>query len=202
LRIQCVGTTGVAADPSWQVEMLPLVETPGGLVPIEGDGLQLQLSGRILRREGELTEVVERVVRWEGGQATELSPSQWRDDPFVSSSLQAEFRPELSQMTGRSTRVVGGRSLACDQFEMSAADTQRVTLPRGVLEQVSRREVTAEINGAVPFLGIAYAAERTQSHSRLDPPSDRFPLPAPIMEVDTMELVDFGDGAVARFKSR
>jgi hypothetical protein len=195
LRIQCVGRSDAPDQPSWIIEMLPLTEDEAGFSITKGEGLLLQLSGRLLDREGQLTDLVERIVRWEAGQPTELSPEEWREDPLVTASLTAEFMPDRAESVGVATRVVAGRELRCTQFEMTAADTERVTLPRGELQQVSVWEVTAEVNGLVPFLGIAYAAERTKSHSRLDPPSKRFPLPAPVTEVETMELIDFGDQA-------
>ena len=202
IRVQCVGRAGQGDDDGWLVEMIPLREVDGGLEVVPGEGVLIRFAGRLLQREGDLVDLVERVVSWEDGQAREMTPAEWRDDPLVSVSLAEEFEPETTDVAGQSIRVVAGLELSCDQFEMVDADTQVVALPRGRLEQISRREVTVAINSRIPFLGIAYAAERTRAESRLDPPSERFPLPAPTSRVETMELIGFGNGAVGRLHLR
>ena len=195
VRIQCVEEIGAGPDRSWLIEMLPLTEIAGGLEPQPGQGWLLQISAKLLRREGELTGIIERIVEWTDGQPTELTPAQWRDDPLIAASLEAEFTPQAAELIGTSIRVVAGQHLSCDHFQFTAADTQRVTLPRGCLEQVSVWEVTVAVNNQVPFLGIVFASERTKSQSSLDPPSERFELPPPTTKVETMELVAYGNGA-------
>jgi hypothetical protein len=203
LRVQCVGRRGEGVDGSWIVEMLPLrEEADGSLAPVPGEGLRLRLSGRLASREGQLTDLVEEVVLWQDGEPRALNAEEWREDPLVSASFKEEFTPRSSELTGQTVRVVAGQELRCDQFELVAADTQAVELPRGRLEQISSREVTVALNARIPFLGIAFAAERTRAESRLDPPSERFPLPAPTTRIETMELVGFGGGARARLSPR
>ncbi|MFH1843065.1 MAG: hypothetical protein ABIF77_07630 [bacterium] len=197
VRVQCIGSTETADGRSWLIELIPLSEQTSGLVPIPGEGLLLQLADGILRREGALLELTERVVQWEDGMARELSPEQWRDDPLVASSLESEFQPESVEMTGSTNRMLGRQKLACDIFELADADTQRISLPHGAMEQIVRWEVTAEVNSEVPFFGVVFISERTSSQSRLDPPSARFTPPAPVIEVETMELIGYGSGADA-----
>jgi hypothetical protein len=196
LRVQCIGQTDATGGKAWLIEMLPLEETEGHLTPISGEGWLLQLSQRLLRREGELSAIVERVVQWEDGEARELTAAQWRDDPLVAASLRSEFSPQEVLAVNGSNRVVAGQPLACDQFQLAAADTESVELPRGRLEQISVWEITAAVNDQVPFFGVVFASERTQSHSRLDPPNDRFTLPPPLIKVETMELVAYGHDAL------
>jgi hypothetical protein len=197
VRVQCVGQIGPRDGRSWLVEMLPLEQTSAGLMPVAGEGLLIQLAAGFLRKEGELTDLVQRVVRWQDGSATELSAEEWREDPLVRSSLRSEFRPQRAEIEGTTTRVVGAHELLCQDFTLAATDTQRVRLPRGSLEQVSSREITASLNDQVPFLGLVFASERTQSESRLDPPSERFTVPPPVIQVETMELIAFGQDAQA-----
>jgi hypothetical protein len=196
VRIQCVGRFGDEMSDGWIIEIVPLHEKEGKLTPLQGEGLRLHLSQRLLQRDADLKHVIEKVERWQDGQPVELPPSEWRDDPFVASSLKVEFAPDTSELVSSSIRVVSGRELSCDHFQMTATDTQRVTLPTGHLEQVSRWEVTTAVNANVPFLGIVYAAERTHAESRLHPPSDRFAPPPPVTRIETMELIDYGNKAV------
>ncbi len=193
IRIQCVGATAGA----WLVEMLPLRETKGELTPLAGEGWSLRLSQRLLRREGQLGDHVERVVRWRGGIPTELAPAEWRDDPLVASSLRADFQPRRSEVAGSTVRVIGRRELLCDQFEFSAADTVLVDLPRGRLLQVASREISAAVSAEIPFLGLAYASERNTAAAHIDPPDPRRRLPPPSVQIQIMELVGFGNGARA-----
>ena len=58
--------------------------------------------------------------------------------------------------------------------------------------QITTREITAAVNREIPFLGVAYAAERVRSESKLDPPSPKFSPPPPQVRVEVMELVGFG----------
>jgi len=195
VRVQCVGSTETAEGRSWLIELIPLSEAPSGLQPIPGEGLLLQLADGILRREGALLDLTQRVVQWEDGVPHELSPDQWRDDPLVASSLESEFEPESVELTGSTNRMVGRQKLACDVFELAAADTQRISLPHGAMEQIALWEVAAEVNSEVPFFGVVFISERTASQSRLDPPSARFTPPPPVIEVETMELIGYGSGA-------
>ncbi len=197
LRVQCVGEVGEAGARSWLLELLPLAETGGGLEPVAGEGVQLQISERLLGRQGNLADLVERVVRWDGGQPTVLTPADWREDPLVLATLQSEFVPQTCERADSSVRVVAGHELRCDQYVLSAADTQRVRLPRATLEQITEWQISCAVNGEVPFLGLVYAAERTRSLSRLEPPSARFTSPAPGLRVETMELVGYGEDAQA-----
>jgi len=195
VRIQCISRFGDEKSGGWIVEIVPLHERNGSLTPVLGEGLRLYLSQRLLRRDADLKHVIERVERWQDGRATELPPAEWRENPFVASSLKAEFAPDSSELVSSSIRVVSGREIPCDHFQMTATDTQRVTLPKGQLEQVSRWEITTAINANVPFLGIVFAAERTYAESRLHPPSERFTPPPPVTRIETMELIGYGNEA-------
>jgi len=192
VRIQCVGR---AADGAWEIELLPLAERPAGLTPEAGEGWLLLLSDRVARREGDLAELVRKVVHWQGGRATELAPAEWREDPLVSSSLRTTFRPQTTRAAGESVRVVGGRDLLCRQFDLAAAETVRVTLPRGTLVQATRREVTAAVHPEVPFLGLAFATERTTTESHVEPPRPGRRDPPAAVRVELMELIAFGGDA-------
>ncbi len=193
-RVQCVGRAG-GPEGAWQLELLPLQEQGSGRAPVPGEGWALDLSPRLARREGELSALVERVVKWHAGTAMPLAPAEWREDPLVASSLRTDFRPQRVSASGTTTRVVDARDLLCDQLVMSAADTLRVALPRGTMEQVTTREISAATSAAVPFLGLAFVAERTVSAGRIDPPSPDRRLPPPTVRVETMELLGFGGGA-------
>jgi hypothetical protein len=61
--------------------------------------------------------------------------------------------------------------------------------------QVTTREVSAAVNADIPFLGLAYVAERVRSESRLEPPSPRFRAPPAQVRVEVMELVGYGTDA-------
>ncbi len=202
VRIQCVGRAQEAPARGWVVELLPLQEVDGTLAVIPGEGLSLQISQEILRREADLVDVIQKVVRWQDGEPRELSPAEWREDPLVEASLVREFQPESVEFLGGAVRVVRGQELACDQFQMTAADTQAIELPAGRLEQVTRWEVTAAISAHIPFLGIAFAAERTRAESHLDPPSERFEPPPPATRVETLELIAYGNRATPQLVSR
>jgi hypothetical protein len=121
-----------------------------------------------------------------------------RQDPLVSAAREKPFVPDRTERKDDATRIVQGTELMCRQFVMTAADTQSVDLPAGTMVQVTTREVTAAVHDTIPFLGVAYAAERIRDESNLDPPSRRFQPPPPRVRVEVMELVGFGDGAVAR----
>jgi|GEM_PF-1539835 len=196
-RVACLGRRHGSDDRAWILELLPLHEDgDGNLAPVPGEGVRLRVSRRLLRREGRLMDSVLSVRQWRDGVAENLSPEQLREDPLISMSLNAEFQPEVFEVKGQATRVVGGHDLLCDQFVLSEADTQSVDLPAGRMIQVSVREVTAAINSEIPFLGLAFATERQRSESTLDPPSRRFSPPPPQIRVEVMELLGYGAGAV------
>ncbi len=192
IRIQCVGR---AADGAWEIELLPLVDRPTGRVPEAGEGWLLLLSDRVARREGDLADLVRKVVRWQAGRPTELAAAQWREDPLVSSSLRAAFRPQTTRSAGESVRVVGGRELLCRQYELAAAETTRVQLPRGTLVQATRREISAAVHPEVPFLGLAFATERITTDSHVEPPRAGRRDPPRGVRFELMELVAFGGDA-------
>jgi hypothetical protein len=201
-RLQCVGSDEGSAAGGWVLEVLPLREEGDRLVPIAGQGWRLVLSRQIDRREGRLIDLIEQVTAWDEGQPRRLEPAEWRDDPLISSSLSSELPLTEVEQQGATDIVVDGRSLACRQLMLAAADTQRIAMPGGDLLQVTRREITAAVQEEVPFLGIVYATERASAISRLDPPSERFRPPPPSLAVQTMELVDYGHDAVERLAPR
>lgn len=196
LRVACVGRIE-GGDPGWVVELLPLEEADDGrLFPLQGAGVRLVLSDAVSLRTGNLLDMVFKVTRWSDGQPAEITPEQLREDPLVAASLETEFVPDQTVAKDDATRIVSGRDLMCRQFVMSAVDTQSVDLPAGRLVQVTTREVTAAVHEDIPFLGLAYAAERIRAESSLDSSSSRFEPPPPQIRVEIMELVDFGTGAV------
>ncbi len=198
VRIQCVAQRG----GTWQVEFIPLEERASGLVPAPGEGCLLYLAERVRERSGGLADLVQRVIRWQDGERSELTPAQWREDPLVSASLRGHFRPQRVRAAGESVRVVARRELTCRQWEMSAADTLKVRLPRGTLQQIATREVTAAVHPDVPFLGIVFATERTASSARLEPPRHGGSTPAPTLRIEYMELVGYGVGAARALGDR
>jgi hypothetical protein len=192
VRIQCVGES----ETAWLIEILPLSEGDAGREPLPGEGLRLALAKGLADRAGTLVEHVLAVVQWQEGTARALPPEQWRDDPLTGAFVESALVPEEKIVEGLTTRVVGEADLLCEQFTLVASDTTVITLPRGRMTQIHRREVSAAVNAAVPFLGIAYAAERTETRSELDPAGRREP-PPPSVRVEIMELLDFGDDAEA-----
>ena len=196
-RIACLGREHGSDDDTWLVELLPLEETADGrLEPIPGEGARLRLSRKLLDRKGHLLDAVVAAQRWSDGHAETVSQDQLRNDPLVSASLDEEFTPDLTESRDPTTRVIGGIQYLCAQFLMSAADTQTADLPAGRMIQTTTREITAAVNDQIPFLGLAYAAERVRSDSALDPPSRKFSPPPPQVRVEVMELVGFGVGAL------
>lgn len=193
IRVAC---TGRDKDGGWIIELLPMDEVePAVLVHRAGEGVRLVLDpDRVAKRE-HLLDAVRSVTRWSGGVPEEVTPAQLRDDPLVAASLDTAFEPDRVEPQKDATRIVSERELMCQQFVMTSTDTESVDLPAGTMVQVTTREVTAAIHPDVPFLGVAYAAERVRAESRLDPPSDRFDPPAPRVRVEIMELVDFGADA-------
>jgi len=196
-RIACLDREHGSDDDTWLVELLPLTEQPdGSLRPVPGEGARLRLSRSLLDRQGHLLDAVIEVERWSDGHREKLSKDQLRNDPLVSASLDSEFTPDRTDREDPTTRMVAGTQYLCDQFVMSAADTQSADLPAGRMIQVTTREITAAVNVEIPFLGLAYAAERIRSRSKLDPPSPNFSPPAPQVRVEVMELLGFGSNAL------
>jgi hypothetical protein len=132
---------------------------------------------------------------WQDGAWTPYDREDLRRDPLLASSLEHDFVAGEVRREPSTTRVVQGREFLCAQFTLVAADTQSAELPAGRMIQVTAREVTAAVNSDIPFLGLAYVAERVRAESRLDPPSPRFKAPPPQVRVEVMELVAYGTGA-------
>lgn len=192
VRLQCVGEDG----GHWLLELLPLREGPDGLHPLPGEGWRLELAKTAATARGGLDEHVGRVVHWLEGEPRTVDAAEWREDPLLQASLAVDFHPESREVRPRTTRVVAGRDLLCDQMVLVDRDTSRVELPRGVLLQIHVREVSASYEASVPFLGVVHAAERAETRASVEPAGSR-PLPPPRVRVETMELVDFGRDAVA-----
>ncbi len=190
IRVQCVAD----GPDGWLLEILPLEATSRGLAPRPGEGLRLVLSHDVSRREGDLAGLVRRVVQWNEGRSRALDPGEWREDPLTASLLDVDFQPDDVTAQGATTRVVGGVDLLCSQFTLVAADTARITLPRGEMIQIHRREISAAVHPGVPFLGLAFAAERSETSAQVIPAGRRSP-PPPTQKVETMELVGYGRDA-------
>ena len=195
-RIVCLGRQHGSDDDTWLVELLPLDEREDGTrFPVPGEGARLRLSRSMLDRQGHLLDAVVSVERWRGGVPETVSEEQLRNDPLVSASLDVEFTPDLVESRDPTNRVISGVQYLCDQFIMTAADTQSADLPAGRMIQMTTREITAAVHADIPFLGLAYAAERVRSESKLDPPSRKFSPPPPQVRVEVMELLGFGADA-------
>ncbi len=202
-RIVCLGREHGSDNETWLIELLPLTEqADGSLVPVPGEGARLRLSRRLLDRQGHLLDSIVEVEKWRDGIPEKISKEQLLDDPLVSASLDSEFSPDTTEIKDPTTRVIGGTQYLCDQFVMSAADTQTAELPAGRMIQMTTREITAAVNEGIPFLGVAYAAERVRSDSKLDPPSRKFSPPPPQVRVEVMELVGFGSQALPSLHHR
>lgn len=195
-RIVCLSRADGTDEDTWLLELLPLDELEDGTrVPVPGEGARLRLSRSMLDRQGHLLDAVISVERWRGGIQEAISSDQLRNDPLVSASLDVEFTPDLVESRDPTNRVISGSQYLCDQFVMTAADTQSADLPAGRMIQTTTREITAAVHADIPFLGLAYAAERVKSESRLDPPSRKFSPPPPQVRVEVMELLGFGADA-------
>ncbi len=197
LRIQCVASPdggGGEAD-GWLLEIVPLLDEGNRARPQPGEGVRLRVSPAILARDGDLLAAVVWVKRWQNGAVTQLSAAEWRDDPLVADTFGRDFRADKVETREPGVRVIGKQELTCAQFVFSAQDTQSVKIPAGQLIQVTREEVTAAVHADIPFLGLAYVAERVRAESRLDPPSSRFSPPAPQASVQTLECIGYGTGA-------
>lgn len=197
-RVACLGRAGDGADAPWILELVPLAERDDGtLVPVADDGVRLEVAAAVAGRGGALLDHVLEARRWRDGRWHPFSRQELREDPLLASSLEHDFVADEVRADPPTTRVVQGRELLCDQFVLTAADTQAADLPAGRMIQVTTREIAAAVHADVPFLGLAYAAERVRSESRLDPPSRRLRPPAPQVRVEIMELVAWGTGAKA-----
>lgn len=195
-RVACLDRAAGTDDQAWVVEVLPLVEEPGGrLVPVAGEGLRLRLSRKLLARTGSLLDHVLEARQWAGGKARSMDAAELRQDPLVADAFSEDFRAATVTRGEPTTRVVGGVQYLCDQAVMAAADTQVAALPAGNLRQVTTRELTAATNPTLPFLGLAYATERVRADSSLDRPGGRLRPPPARVRVEVMELVAHGKGA-------
>lgn len=196
MRLSCLERADGSDERTWVLELLPLThDESGARVPVAGEGTRLRVSRDLLRRQGTLLEAVLEVRQWRDGQSRILDPRELQDDPLVSASLTAEFRADRIETGAPTTRVIDGRQLLCRQFVFSAADSQGADLPAGRMIQISTWEITAAVDSTIPFLGLAFVAERVRAESRLDPPSRRFSPPAPRAKVEIMECLAFGSGA-------
>ena len=196
VRISCLDRNFGTDDESWLFELLYLEEKDdGSLVPLPGQGTRLRISRELLNGTGQLLDFVVEMEKWQDGVGVAISPEELKNDPLLAASLSSEFIPDRREVTGQTTRVIQGRQLLCDQFIMSAVDSQSVRLPAGNMVQVSTWEITAAINSDVPFLGLAFVTERVRSESRLDPPNKRMKMPPARIRVELMELVAFGTDA-------
>lgn len=197
-RIACLGRKGDGTDAPWILEMVPLEEGPGGVcTPLPADGVQLTVAASITGRTGTLLDHVLEARRWLDGRWEPFDRQELRSDPLLSSSLEQDFVAGRVQQDPPTTRVIQGRELLCAQFTLAAADTQVAALPAGRMIQVTTREIAVAVHPDVPFLGLAYAAERVRSESSLDPPSSRLRPPPAQVRVEIMELVAYGTGAKA-----
>jgi hypothetical protein len=195
-RVACLGRDAGSDDASWLLEILPLRETAGGrLEPLPGEGVRLRLSRDLLRREGRLLDAVVDAEHWTGGRAEKVSAADLRDDPLLSLSLDEEFSAQHVARMDSTTRVISDQLFLCGQFVLSAADTQRISLPAGVTVQETSREITAAVHPDLPFLGLAYISERVRSESRVEGEGGRRRRPPPRIRVEVMELVGFGRDA-------
>jgi hypothetical protein len=191
-RVVCLDRAHGSDETSWLLEMLPLVVRDGVRCPVPGEGVQLRVSRALLSREGTFMDAITGAVQWREGRGEKISPEALREDPLVAASLAAEFNPSSVTRGDPTTRIVQGTQFVCDQFVMAAVDTQTAQLPAGRMLQVTTHEIVAAVNPDVPFLGLAYVAERVRAESRLDPPSRRLKAPPARVRVEVMELVDFG----------
>jgi len=199
LRAVCVA----ADEGGWTIEILPMRETDGGSAPVPGEGWVFDLSSDLVDREGDLVDHLRRVVHWQDGRARVLPDEEWREDPLVAASLRASRDAVETVVQEETVRVIADRELVCRQFSLTSADTGRVELPRGVLIQIDRRETSVAANETIPFLGVAYAAERSSTQSNfIGDGSRRRRAPPPSRRIEIMELVDFGENAVAQLSER
>ncbi len=191
IRLQCVGED----DDAWTLELLPLVENESGLHPITGEGWRLRLTRSTSKDRGRFEEQLLSVEQWIEGEPHSVSMSKWRSDPLLQSVLKSEFVPESREDLGQTTRVVAGHDLLCSRVVLADRDTSLIELPRGDLLQIHIREISASFHADVPFLGVAHAAERSETRSEVKPAGSR-KSPPPRVRIETMELVDFGRDAV------
>ena len=191
IRVQCVGRDD---HGNWLLEVLPLVEiAPDSLLVVPGEGLLLCLTPEVAGRRGRLSAAVADVHLWRDGQVTRLAEDEWRRDPLVTASFSGDFEPDTVREQPSTVRVIGPHELMCRQLEFAAADTQRATLPAGVMVQVSSQEVVAAVNAEIPLLGLAFVTERVRGRI----PSG--PAQRPVRPASTP--VAGGDPGVSRFRS-
>ena len=199
-RLACLDRAGGTDDETWVLEILPLVENPGGTrTPVPGEGVRLRVERSLAARQGSLLDAIREARHWRDGQVAILTRQELRENPLVAASLEDAFLAGMVQDQGPTTRVVETRELLCRQMVLTAADTAVADLPAGRMIQETLREISVAVHPEVPFLGLVYVAERVRSESRLDPPSRRFRPPAPQVRVEIMELVGFGLGATPAF---
>lgn len=191
-RVVCLDRASGSDDETWLWELLPMIEEDGVTHPIKGEGVQLRVSRELLKRQGTFLGAIVEAVQWREGKASKISPEDLRDDPLVAATLASDFQPDHVEQKAATTRVVQGTQFLCNQFVMSAADTQSADLPAGRMLQFTTHEIVAAVHADVPFLGLTYVSERVRSESRLDPPSRRFKAPAARARVEVMELVAYG----------
>jgi len=196
-RIACLDLNSGSDEKTWLLELLPMVEDEGLLIPVPGEGVQLRLSRDLLDREGSFLAAIVESIQWRDGVARKISAAELRADPLVAATLASDFEPDHIEQKSATTRIIQGTQFLCDQFVMSAADTQSATLPAGEMIQITTREIVAAVHPDIPFLGLAYVSERIRAESHLDPPSRRMRAPAPRVKVEVMELVAFGHDAVS-----
>ena len=196
-RIACLDLESGSDDKTWLLELLPMVDDDGVLKPVPGEGIQLRLSRELLDREGSFLAAIVESIQWRDGVAQTMSATQLREDPLVAATLASDFEPDHTEQKDATTRIVQGTQFLCEQFVMSAADTQSAALPAGQMIQITTREIVAAVHPDIPFLGLAYVSERIRAESELDPPSRRMKAPAPRVKVEVMELVAFGHSAVS-----
>ena len=162
---------------SWR--WCPWQEGPDGTcTPLPADGVQLTVAASILGRDGSLLDHVLEARRWLDGRWEPFDRQDLRRDPLLASSLEQDFVAGRVQADPPTTRVIGGRELLCDQFTLAAADTQVAALPAGRMIQVTSREIAVAVHPEVPFLGLAYAAERVRAESSLGSPQQPPAAPA------------------------
>ncbi len=199
-RLACMDRDHGTDDEAWVLEILPLYEHADGTrSPLPGEGVRLRVSRGLARREGRLLDSVLEARHWRDGEVVPLSQEELREDPLIAASLEDAFLAGVVEQQEPTTRVIEGRELLCRQLVLTVADTSVADLPAGRMIQETVREISVAVHDEVPFLGLAYVAERVRSESRLDPPSRRFRPPAPQVRVEIMELVAFGQGALPEF---
>ena len=186
VRVRCEH----ADDHGWRLSVSPVIDLDGFLEDVAEGSWSFTLD-----RDGaggaRFIDHVHDVERVEEGERRSIADREWREDPLLSVTLGDGFNPDSRERSGDTTRVVAGRDLLCSGLNLSACDSTRIELPKGVLLQVHTRTVSVTLHDSVPFLGVVYASERGETISELDPPGRRR-QPPPRLRIETMELIDFG----------